>query len=71
MQSPTNFSQFPANIKQVNQSIFKILSTSSSLELQLVGSSCKECRLIKLIAHKYLELIVAKISSGLATPLQS
>ena len=53
--------KFPANIKQVKQNILKILRTSSSLELKLIGSSSKVCRLIKLIAHKYLELMYVQI----------
>ena len=55
--------QLPAYIKQVNQNIREILSTgtSSSLELKLIGSSRKKCRLIKLIAHKYLELMYVQI----------
>ena len=52
---------FPANIKQMNQNILEILSTSSSLELKLIDSSCKECRLIEFIAQKYLKLMYVQI----------
>ena len=45
----------------MNQSILEILSTSSSLEHKLIGSSSKECRLIKLIAHKYWKLMYMEI----------
>ena len=49
--------QFPANTKQMNQNILEILRTLRSLKLKLIGSSSKECRLIKLIVDKYLELM--------------
>ena len=52
---------FQPTKKQVNQNILEILSTSSILELKLIGSSSKECCVIKLIAHKYLELIYIQI----------
>ena len=43
--------KFPANLKVNQYNILESLSTSSSLKLKLMGSSCKECRVIKSIAQ--------------------